>query len=254
MLQRARESRTMYTPFLVGLAAGLAAQPHCLGMCGGFPVYVAQSPRRRTVRQALFIAGKLFTYVFLGGLAAFFGSVVLRAGVLPEARRLLSTLAGAAMALVALGMIGFRLPPVLRGVGAALSEPIRAVATPLLKGGEPVSAFGLGMVVGFFPCPVTAALLLQCAAWHSVPTGLAAMAGMGVGTAPVLLAAGAFGAGLRWPRLRQVGLKVAAVVVLLLGLTTLARGSGLLPCCMHANHAAVGASHSASQMPSCCQQ
>jgi sulfite exporter TauE/SafE len=60
--------------------AGLAATPHCLGMCGGFPLHLAKAGGRGNVvfRQMLFVLGKAFTYMFLGTLAAAFGAIYLK--------------------------------------------------------------------------------------------------------------------------------------------------------------------------------
>ena len=56
--------------FWIGIAAGLAATPHCAGMCGGFPLHLARATEGRPwVRQLLFLVGKTFTYSFLGALA-----------------------------------------------------------------------------------------------------------------------------------------------------------------------------------------
>ena len=66
-----REDTIMLAAFLTGLVAGFLNTPHCLGMCGGFPLHLAKSSKKgkATLRQVLFVTGKTFTYVFLGAMA-----------------------------------------------------------------------------------------------------------------------------------------------------------------------------------------
>ena len=62
----------------LALIGGAAAFPHCLGMCGGLAIHLAGGMDRKGVllRQLLWHAGRIVTYVFLGALAGYFGAVV----------------------------------------------------------------------------------------------------------------------------------------------------------------------------------
>ena len=248
----------MLANFLLGFGAGVAATPHCLGMCGGVPLHLAKPGAQGSpaLRQMLFVAGKSFTYIFLGALAAAVGVILLKNTRLVEAAPALRIAAGAITLIFGLAMLGLRLP---RMEGFGISVPRSSTQIPkhreetgsvwsgilggLLASPSPVSAFVLGLGVGFLPCPLPMGMLAVAASGHSVPHGIALMAGVGLGTAPGLLAVGLFGMGLNW-KLRKAGMRAAGVVVAIIGLLTIYRAVGGMP-----------RSHVVdSVVPPCCQE
>jgi sulfite exporter TauE/SafE len=82
----------MFSSFLIGLLGGLGATAHCLGMCGGFPLHLSRASQRvpAFVRQCLYVAGKAFTYAFLGTLFGAIGSQLVASGWLPSAQKYLA--------------------------------------------------------------------------------------------------------------------------------------------------------------------
>lgn len=227
---------------ITGLVAGLAATPHCLGMCGGFPLHLAKSSERgnAALRQVLFVAGKTFTYVFLGSLAAALGFLVFGAKPAGGGAMALRIAAGVITAVFGLYMLGLRLPSLRLLQGISEAKLVRGLFGGLLGSPTPAAAFVLGLGVGFLPCPLPTAMLLAASGSHSIPHGMALMAGVGLGTAPGLLALGLFGVGIN-RRFARYGMKLAGLVVLTIGLLTIARASGLThktgysaqepPCC-----------------------
>jgi hypothetical protein len=217
-----------------GLVTGLAASAHCLGMCGGFPLHLAHAsaPQTLVARQALYVAGKAFTYAFLGAVAGYVGALFIHGEWVAQSRRILAIAAGAIMLLFGLQMVG--LWPKRPGLRWNVQDwgPIKQLYDHFFRTPGLWAAFVLGMLTGFLPCPVTAAVLIFAAGVHSALGGMLVMAALGVGTAPVLLAVGLSG-GLLSARFRQVGLRAAGVVVILLGGLTLLRGTGVLPCHEH---------------------
>lgn len=226
------------TNLWLGLVAGLAASPHCAGMCGPFPLHIcrSQAPGRPLVRQLLFLLGKTFSYVFLGALAGFFGHL-LHSRLFASSQNLLAYLLGGAMIVLGLAMLDL-LPhrfPTEKLSGGALFQGLLG---GFFSSPGPLASFLLGIASGFLPCAVPLALLAVAAASHSVPTGMLTMAGLGLGTAPVLLAIG-LSATLFDLRLRRISLRGAALIVILLGVMTLLRPTGLL------HHVLPGGHHSA---------
>ena len=242
----------MLASFLLGFGAGIAATPHCLGMCGGFPLHLAKPNSRGSagLRQVLFVAGKSFTYVFLGALAAAVGVILLKNTRLAGAAPALRIAVGAITLVFGLAMLGLRLPRVsgFPFRDAPLKSPdtegfVAGALGGLLSNPTPGSAFVLGLGVGFLPCPLPMGMLAVAASSHSVPDGIALMAGVGLGTAPGLLAVGIFGMGLNW-KLRKAGMRAAGVVVAIIGLLTICRAIGGMP-----------RSHVVdSVVPPCCQE
>ena len=229
----------MFSALLMGFAAGFVATPHCLGMCGGFPLQLARSSSGGAVwlRQALFVTGKTFTYMFLGALAALLGVVLLADTTFASAAPVLRLAAGLITVMFGLSMLGIRLPSI-RGVsGAGIA---RGLLGGLVTSPSPAAALTLGLGVGFLPCPLPMAMLAAAAASHNVFHGMALMAGIGLGTAPGLIGVGLFGIGLD-RKFAKVGMKAAGCIVLAIGLMTIGRvvvsvaypTSGAPSCCSH---------------------
>ncbi|MBM3473773.1 MAG: sulfite exporter TauE/SafE family protein [Armatimonadetes bacterium] len=215
---------------LVGVLAGLAATPHCVGMCGGFSLHLALGERRRTafVRLFLFLLGKAFTYAFLGALVGAFGLWVVESSGLPGARRTLVLLA--AVLTIVLGILMLELPlrfglPAAPRPGAVLIEEHGG---KLLRSSSLVGAFVFGLAIGYLPCPLTALLLVTAAGEHSVGAGMMLLGGAGLGTMPGLFATGLLGSVIRG-KWRAVGTKVLGGLVIILGLLMLLRRLGLIP-------------------------
>lgn len=213
----------------MGLVAGLAAAPHCLGMCGGFPLHVARSVRQGGLltRQLLYLGGKTFTYIFLGAVIGFVGEMLVHSGWMVGSRKLLAGAAGVVMVVFGLQMVG--LTPRLLGKGLNVQDwgPIKSLYDHFFRSPGPWAAFMLGLLTGFLPCPVTAAMLVAAAAVGSAVGGMLIMGAVGLGTAPVLLAVGLSG-GLLTARFKAIGLRAAGVVVIILGVLTILRSTDLL--------------------------
>lgn len=238
----ATKEEIMLKFFLMGLAAGIAATPHCLGMCGGFPLHLAKSSGKgvSALRQVLFVIGKMFTYVFLGTLAAALGVILLKNTSLASAAPALRITIGAITVVFGLAMLGVKLPSIRVLQGISDRGLVRDLLGGLINSPSPAAAFLLGLGVGFLPCPLPMGMLALSAASHSVPHGVALMAGVGLGTAPGLLAVGLFGVGL--DKFAKFGMKAAGLVVLALGLLTIARATGIVQ-----HHGTV-----AHVLPPCC--
>lgn len=237
----------MLTAFILGFGAGIAATPHCLGMCGGFPLHLAKpdATGSTALRQVLFVVGKSVTYVFLGALAAAAGVVLLRDTSFAQGAPALRVAAGAVTIAFGLAMLGARIPfrrerPKNEGLSGGL---VSGVLGGLLARPGPASALVLGLGVGFLPCPLPMGMLAAAAVSHSVLHGMALMAGVGLGTAPGLLAVGLFGVGID-RRFKKLGMRAAGVIVVCIGLLTICRATGV----MARSHVVD------SVVPPCCQE
>jgi len=220
----------MLATFLTGLIGGLLNTPHCLGMCGGFPLHLAKSSGdgKAALRQILFVAGKTFTYIFLGAMASALGVILFKNSSIAPFAPVLRTVAGLVTIAFGLLMLGFRLPPIRALQGVSEAGLVRSVFGGLFTSTSPVAAFTLGLGVGFLPCPLPMGLLAVAALSHNVLHGMLLMGGMGIGTAPGLLAVGLLGAGLD-RRFAKVGMRAAGVVLIGIGLMTLGKVVGIIP-------------------------
>ncbi len=224
----------------VALVGGAAAFAHCLGMCGGFALHLARGASRWRVlgHQALWHAGRLATYVFLGALAGFLGRWAGAGSRLATAQNILAYAAGAVMVLMGIGLLGLR--PRLRRAnadrGVRSTECKSEIRNPkseigivslfrqLLQEPSATRALALGVATGFLPCPIVYGFLAFAAQAGSVASGMLVMGAMGIGTAWSLLALGMTGQ-MVTARLRRWGSVAAGVVLVALGVATALRGT-----------------------------
>ena len=206
---------------------GLVGSAHCVGMCGGFALALAHDERERRrlhARQTLYHLGKTTTYALLGAFAGGGGAAL--ASAISGAQSALSVVLGLFLIGVGLGVLGvFRRFEGFRRVG-----PWRAFTTRMagfLRKRTLKSAYGLGLVNGLLPCGLVYAALAAAAATGSLLEGALTMAVFGLATVPALYGLALTGFLMRpvWrARLNLVG----GVLVVVLGLVTLARGTPLL--------------------------
>ena len=212
----------------IGFAGGLLAFAHCLGMCGGFVLHLSQEkdgPRMVTA-QLLWQTGRLFTYLFLGALAGYAGAF-LELVFLDQAlfRNGISLAAGAIILLMGLSLLGL-LPVRGNERGGRAEAALTAICRKLFTAASPGAALAMGITTGLLPCPIVIAFLAYSLQTGAVLSGMATMAGLGMGTMlPLLLLGGATRlAGLH---LRSFGAKAGGVILVLLGLCTALRGTAL---------------------------
>ena len=230
----------LWVPF----TGGVLAFAHCLGMCGGFVLHFAQHDDRR---RALFCqlswhVGRVFTYVFLGACVGFLGGVLSTPAPLLWTQRWLAYATGGVMIVAGLGLLGV-VPSVGHGgVRSGISALLATLYHHLSQASSRRGAFVLGMATGFLPCPVVLGFLALATQHGSVTAGMATMGAFGAGTLWALLVLGVTGRMLNvW--FRRWGATVAGIVLLLLGVATLLRGTGVW-------HRVLGCSAGAE--PSCC--
>ncbi len=210
---------------LVLLLVGLAGSWHCVGMCGGFVLALDRPgtiPWRRLAWQGLFHVGKAGTYVLLGALLGTVGAVWLHASWFAAARALLSALAGALMVLAGLQIGGWlKELPVggLFGPGSLYDRAVKAVIN--LRG--PTAPVALGMLTGFLPCPLVYAFLMKALETGGTLPAIGVMTTLALATVPALALVVVLGATFG-PRLRARAIRVAGVVVVVMGLVTIVRG------------------------------
>jgi uncharacterized protein len=227
--------------------AGVAGSFHCIGMCGGFACALGGDPRGRgatALRHALYNAGRLTTYCFLGGLAGALGwSIYTCVGSKPPlgapilnpsldaVQRGLAVIAGLLMIVMAMQFFGFRrLHRVSTGFGGAT---LAAALRSLLRTRGYAAPLAFGVVNGFLPCPLVYAMVAQAASRLDVLSGCLTMAAFGLGTFPTMLIMGGVGR-LLAPEWRRHGVRLAGGFILILGVVTLARG--VVPMTAHGLH------------------
>ncbi|ASU38863.1 cytochrome biogenesis protein [Herbaspirillum sp. meg3] len=244
---------TMNSLILISMfMIGLLGSVHCIGMCGGivgafslapagakprkpFPVGVKASAQDAgmsvMLRTISYNMGRIASYALTGAIV---GGIV-GSGRLLAGMTLWQTGAYvfAHAMLIALGLYLMNVwhgLSRLEQLGNLLWKHIQPLTALLLPLDSPLKLMLAGSLWGWLPCGMVYSVLLTAMVSGSAASGAAMMLAFGLGTLPVLLAAGVFGARLRSILQRRSVRLTCGLVVLLFGVSGLLRAShGLTP-------------------------
>ncbi len=215
---------------------GLLGSAHCVGMCGGFVVALAQmndGARSLQVNHGLYFLGKTLTYAFLGALAGGFGAAL--GGLFATMQQGLSIALGVFLIVIGLGLIGVLRRFEGNAFLARFTGLSRLMGTLLQQRG-PHAVLGLGMLNGLLPCGLVYGMLAVAAASGSATHGALVMGTFGLSTLPALYLTGVASFLMR-PVWRSRLTLVSGVLVIGLGLMTIVRGTPSLNAMLHSAHA-----------------
>jgi len=230
---------------LIAFSVGFLGSMHCIGMCGGLVSALSMTrPKLWWSGLTAYQFGRVTTYTILGLISGLIGVSLKQLGGFDQVQFVLTLLAGLIMISFGLNLAGFMPDPLARfGAraigGLGLANRIKAAAGK----STPVSWYGIGLANGLLPCGlVYAALGLSIASGGVFEAG-SAMFAFGLGTIPAMMAAPAL-VNLLAANKRGLVMKGLGILVILLGLFTMVRGTSL----MHMLHGG-GAGHGTEQMP-----
>ncbi|MBN9661992.1 MAG: sulfite exporter TauE/SafE family protein [Acidobacteria bacterium] len=208
----------------VPLGFGIVSSLHCSQMCGPIVLSYSLSGGGRPASHLLYNAGRIVTYGLLGSLAGAAGNAVGLLGRLAGFERTTALVAGALMILA-----GILMSPLIPRSGLVrierfgLSRYFNRLLGPLFRSPRPLARLALGVIMGFLPCGLLYAAVLQAAATGSALHGALSMAAFGLGTAVCLLAIGLFSTSIG-ARLGRWNLLLPAVSMVIMGVFLLWRG------------------------------
>lgn len=209
---------------------GLLGSAHCVGMCGGFVLALAQGKTGfSSHRLVSYFAGKTLTYTLFGVLAGAGGHWLLE--TLEGVQTGVSLALGLFLVFVGMGLLGLH-PRVLGGTGWVRWEWLSRGLAGLLRQETPWAYLGLGLLNGLLPCGLVYALLARAAVAGGAWAGGLTMAVFGLGTIPALALLGVGGQRLQ-PAWRTRLHRASGVLVVLLGVLTLLRASPSLGPVLH---------------------
>jgi sulfite exporter TauE/SafE len=219
------------------LGLGLLSSLHCAQMCGPIVITYSLASIQHTAQSRVscwaslpghvaYNAGRILTYVALGAVAGVLGQSMTWMGRLAGLSHTASLVAGVAMIVGGLAMMGW-LPAV-----ASLGQSSAVVTSWFLKPSRKLltspsisKRFALGLALGLLPCGLIYAALMKSLAAGSAWGGALDMLAFGLGTAASLLAIGVLSTSFRWTLSRWssqiAGLAVIAMGALLLWRSTL---------------------------------
>lgn len=176
------------TSVFAALLAGLAALPHCLGMCGPLAAVACSTGRRRAREHAAYHAGRFATYAAVGALAGRASYALLSTPLGASATTLTSWLLALAFALSAFRVLS---PYLHRGAAdapVALRRPPRGLVARLVSL-VPRRGLPMGILTGLLPCGALASGALVAAASGGPLPGALAMLVFAAASAPALVLA-----------------------------------------------------------------
>ncbi len=217
------------TSFLVGFLGSM----HCVGMCGGLVTTLTMSrPKIWWSGLMSYQLGRIATYTFLGLIAGMIGMAITQVPWFAGMQRILTWIAGILMIIFGLNLAGWLPDPFVKMMAKftkiiGLTSWIQSATSSRM----PMSWFMVGLFNGLLPCGLVYAGLALSLTSGNIALSAAMMFAFGLGTVPamtlvpVVLKSAS-------PSARGWVLKVAALLLVVLGVLTMIRGSTF----MHSMH------------------
>lgn len=218
---------TEFWPSLTaGLLAGVLGSAHCLGMCAGISGLFAVKSQAASLRSKLPLAlayngGRILSYVALGAVVAVFGNAIVAA--IPEVAGPVRLLSGIVIVLIGLQIaFNWRILQPIEQLGVHVWRRVAPAAQNLLPVSTLPRALGLGLLWGLLPCGLVYSVLILAAATTDPVAGALTMAAFGLGTTPAMLLTGLGALQLSRFLSKRSARMGAGLLIVLLGLLTLA--------------------------------
>lgn len=216
----------------MALALSLGGSLHCMGMCGGFAMLANAGARSVgfNARFAAYVLGKTVAYALLGAVVGLLGAQI---GAIREGAAVLAWLAGSAMIVVGGHLLGW--PGLSRLNPPTASRGFVTRFSALLKKDSVAARLAIGILNGWLPCGLVYAALAMSLSTGSLSGAALFMTMFGLGTMPSLWMAAQMSAVL--PPAWRVRLSaVSGWLVVLFGIYTILRGTGLMALLMRGGH------------------
>lgn len=199
---------------------------HCLGMCGGIVVAYSsakidgnQSVIERLTSHLLYSLGRVTTYVVLGIIFGFLGSVVT---IGPKTNGILYIVAGIAMIVMGFSVMGYIKPLSSPGVLTG-SKVFLHWFRKMLQSKNIMSFFGLGVLNGLIPCGLVYFFEITAASTGHPFWGGVVMAIFGISTIPALMSFAFIMELLKKTVVRTWFYRIAGITIILYGTYTFYR-------------------------------
>ena len=208
--------------------AFLGSFGHCVGMCGGIVIAYSSakiddgfSRQKQVFSHLLYSFGRVSTYVLMGILFGYFGSLFSFDG---QANTVFRMITGIIMILAGLSLIGQI--KFLSLIEHNLSGTLwyKKVFQTLIRSKSYLSFYSLGLLNGFLPCGFVYFFAITAANTASPIYGALVMLIFGLSTIPALFSLGFFISLFNKTGIRDVFIKLAALAVILYGIVELYKG------------------------------
>ncbi|WP_372632478.1 sulfite exporter TauE/SafE family protein [Cohnella sp.] len=169
---------------LLAAAAGLMGAPHCLIMCGGITSsFALNAPGNPLKAAAAYHAGRITTYAVAGAFMGLAGSFLNAAGTFVGLQSIASMAGGALIIAWTYWRYTLPFPHGLAPFGKKANRMHAAGQ----RGDRWLGTYASGLLLGFLPCGLTYAMLMNAAASGAWAEGAALLLAFGWATLPVFV-------------------------------------------------------------------
>ncbi|MDF1883921.1 sulfite exporter TauE/SafE family protein [Sulfurimonas sp. SAG-AH-194-C21] len=208
--------------------AFLGSFGHCIGMCGGIvfayssiKIQPQSSKVSKTIAHLLYSFGRVFTYSMLGVIFGSLGKVVRFSD---EANGVLLIVAGIAMVLAGLSLMGKLKFLTLIEHSFSSSKLYKQTFKKILNSKSNSSFFLLGMLNGLLPCGFVYFFAITAASTADPLYGALVMAIFGLSTIPAMFSLGFLASLAQATSFRNMMMSLSSIVVILYGVFTVYHG------------------------------
>ncbi len=208
--------------------AFLGSFGHCVGMCGGIVIAYSSSKiddsfqrRRKIISHLLYSFGRVTTYILIGVLFGYFGSLF---SFDSKANTIFRMVTAIIMILAGLSLLGKVKFLTLIEHNFSTSSWYKKLFQTLIKSKSYRSFYSLGLLNGLLPCGFIYFFAVTAANTSSPLYGALVMLIFGLSTIPALFSLGFFVSLFNETKLRDMLIKLAAIAVIVYGIVELFKG------------------------------
>ena len=208
--------------------AFLGSLGHCVGMCGGIVIAYTStkiddqwSKTKQSISHIFYSFGRIVTYMMIGAIFGYFGEVVT---ISKTANGILLLLTGLLMILVGLSLIGKLRFLTLIEHSVSKSTWYQITFKKLIRSNSVGSFFTLGLLNGLLPCGFVYFFAITAISTGSAFGGMLVMLIFGLSTIPALFSLGFFVGIFKQSTLRNLMIKLAAILVIFYGISVIYYG------------------------------
>ena len=211
-----------YTVYIVALLTGFFGSGHCAGMCGALVAGFFMKTEKKSVWPYIaYHFARITMYTIVGITAALLGVALVSTGLLGQIQGFLQIAIGFFVIVLALGIMG--LSPWQFSMKYMPTKVLNKIFMSAARRGSVLGASMGGMLNGLMPCPLTFAMAVNATTAPSPIEGGLMMLALGVGTLPTMFVV-TFAFGKLGTKARGLMLKVAAVLMIVMGANTMYNG------------------------------
>jgi sulfite exporter TauE/SafE len=209
--------------YTLAFIAGFLGSGHCLGMCGALVsgYFINSGKNKSLIPYFAYQLTRILIYVLIGLLAASLGVVMVSSGILGKLQSVLQMIIGSAVIILAFGILGWI--PWQGSVKLLPMNLLRKGYSSARTKGPVLGAMIAGFMNGLMPCPLTFAMYVEATSATTVVEGGMLLLAFGAGTLPTMLFI-SFAFSKMGANVRGLMLKLAALVMIFMGLNTIYKG------------------------------